>query len=213
LRCGQQVRNKVYAESLKTDPEKLAHDRQLRQAAAAAPHRVEKRRLYTEANRDKQKIRNERFWSDPVKAQKARDRNKQNARANRLKRSRAHVAWVKRRRREDPAFKAIRNLRSRLYYAVVRAQAGQKSASVVDLVGCTPQQLVTHLESLFLPGMSWDNYSLHGWHIDHIKPCAAFDLTDPAQQRECFHYSNLQPLWCEENRAKSDSWEPAKLAA
>jgi hypothetical protein len=212
-RCGQKVRNQLYVESLRSDPEKLARDREARQLAAAAPHRIEAREAYQRANRDKQKIRNQRFWSDPVKAERARERNKENSRANRRERSKAHVEWVKRRRREDPGFKAIRNLRSRLYYAVVRAQSGQKTASAADLVGCTPQELVAYLESLFLPGMSWDNYSLHGWHIDHIKPCAAFDLTDPEQQRECFHYTNLQPLWCEENRAKSDLWKPATMAA
>jgi len=48
--------------------------------------------------------------------------------------------------------------------------------------------------------MTWDNYG--EWHIDHETPCAAFDLTDPVQQSNCFHYSNLQPLWAEENRRK-----------
>ena len=45
------------------------------------------------------------------------------------------------------------------------------------------------------------------WHIDHIKPCAAFDLTDPKQQKECFNYKNLQPLWAQDNIKKSDKWE------
>jgi hypothetical protein len=52
--------------------------------------------------------------------------------------------------------------------------------------------------------MSWGNYGLHGWHVDHIIPCASFDLTDPEQQRQCFHYTNLQPLWAEDNLRKSD---------
>ena len=48
--------------------------------------------------------------------------------------------------------------------------------------------------------MTWDN---HGeWHIDHIKPCASFDLTDADQQRECFNYTNLQPLWAKDNLSK-----------
>jgi hypothetical protein len=47
--------------------------------------------------------------------------------------------------------------------------------------------------------MSWDNWSLKGWHIDHIRPISSFDLSDPAQQKECFHYSNLQPLWAIDN--------------
>ena len=58
-----------------------------------------------------------------------------------------------------------------------------------------------HLESLFVPGMTWDNQG--EWHIDHVIPCAAFDLTDPAQQSECFHYTNLQPLWAVDNLKKA----------
>ena len=63
------------------------------------------------------------------------------------------------------------------------------------------------LEAQFLPGMTWDN---HGeWHIDHIRPCASFDFSDPQQQKECSHYSNLQPLWAKDNLSKSDKWEAA----
>ena len=56
----------------------------------------------------------------------------------------------------------------------------------------------------FLPGMTWENHTRSGWHIDHIVPCAAFDLSDPAQQRACFHYTNLQPLWAKTNLKKSN---------
>jgi hypothetical protein len=50
--------------------------------------------------------------------------------------------------------------------------------------------------------MSWDNYGYEGWHIDHIKPIAKFDLSDPIQRAQCFHYSNLQPLWALDNMRK-----------
>jgi hypothetical protein len=53
----------------------------------------------------------------------------------------------------------------------------------------------------FRPGMTWENYG-PVWHVDHIKPCAKFDLTDPDQQRACFHFSNLQPLFADENLRK-----------
>jgi hypothetical protein len=42
------------------------------------------------------------------------------------------------------------------------------------------------------------------WHIDHIIPCASFDLRCPVQQLACFHYNNLQPLWAEDNIRKRD---------
>ena len=65
-----------------------------------------------------------------------------------------------------------------------------------------------HLEAQFKPGMTWDNYGLKGWHVDHIRPCASFDLRDPEQQRRCFHYTNLQPLWAEENLKKGSGPVP-----
>jgi hypothetical protein len=49
--------------------------------------------------------------------------------------------------------------------------------------------------------------SFYGWHIDHIRPVSSFDLSDPAQVQECFHFSNLQPLWAIDNIKKSDSWD------
>jgi hypothetical protein len=83
----------------------------------------------------------------------------------------------------------------------------KKSESTIELTGCTIDELRVHLSSLFLPGMTWDNYGKYGWHIDHVKPCAAFDLTDPEQQKECFNYTNLQPLWAVDNLKKGKTWE------
>ena len=54
--------------------------------------------------------------------------------------------------------------------------------------------------------MTWENHTTHGWHIDHVKPCAVFDLSKPEEQKKCFHYTNLQPLWAKENLSKSGSW-------
>ena len=57
-----------------------------------------------------------------------------------------------------------------------------------------------HIQNKFTEGMLWDNYGL--WHIDHIRPCSKFDLSKPKEQRKCFHYSNLQPLWAIDNIRK-----------
>lgn len=105
----------------------------------------------------------------------------------------------------DPQFKIKVNLRSRIYTVLKRRMLlGYKSQSTMKLVGCSIDELMQHIESQFLPGMSWEN---HGdWHIDHKRPCASFDLTDPEQQKECFHYKNLQPLWKADNIRKSDRW-------
>ena len=73
-----------------------------------------------------------------------------------------------------------------------------------ELIGCSIMDLKKHLESKFTDGMSWENYGLGGWHIDHVLPCAVYDLKDPEEQRRCFHFSNLRPLWAKENFDKND---------
>ncbi len=111
------------------------------------------------------------------------------------------------RRRTDLNYKLKCELRSRLGHAV---KNGSKSGSAVRDLGCTIPAFKLYLESKFRPGMSWDNWSRFGWHIDHIKPLAKFDLTKRKQFLEACHYTNLQPLWAEENLKKSDrpGWTP-----
>jgi len=110
--------------------------------------------------------------------------------------------WNKKKLRTDLNFRILWNLRSRLSHALKR---NSKSKSTKKLLGCTIQELKKHLEKQFKKGMTWNNYGLYGWHIDHIKPCTCFDLIRPEEQRECFHYSNLQPLWAIENLKKSNN--------
>jgi hypothetical protein len=78
-----------------------------------------------------------------------------------------------------------------------------KSARTLELLGCSLIDLRQHLESKFLPQMTWENYGQ--WHIDHIIPCASFDLSQAEQQARCFHYTNLQPLWAVDNVRKAAS--------
>ena len=88
----------------------------------------------------------------------------------------------------------IRRISDRLSKRV-RKFVIKKTSKTQELVGCNYDFLMGYLEKQFTKGMTWQNYGKDGWHIDHIKPCASFDLTNPQQQRECFHYTNLQPLW------------------
>ena len=74
--------------------------------------------------------------------------------------------------------------------------------STIELLGCSAEECIRHLESLFTVGMSWENYGFKGWHIDHIIPCASFNLLDVEDQKKCFNYKNLQPLWWWENLSK-----------
>lgn len=104
--------------------------------------------------------------------------------------------------KNDPIKKLILNCRTRTREAL--KGRSYKSDKTINLLGCSPQFLKYHLESKFEEGMNWGNHGTFGWHIDHIKPCASFDLTDPKQQKECFSWKNLQPLWWRENIKKGD---------
>jgi len=77
-----------------------------------------------------------------------------------------------------------------------------KRNKTFDLVGCNPQELMIHLENRFQDNMTWDNYGLYGWHIDHIVPLSSAK-TEEEIYKLC-HYTNLQPLWAEENIKKSN---------
>lgn len=70
--------------------------------------------------------------------------------------------------------------------------------------GCTIEELKNYIGSQFQEGMNWENYGLYGWHIDHKKTIASFDLTNREQFLEACHYSNLQPLWANDNLKKSN---------
>ena len=68
-----------------------------------------------------------------------------------------------------------------------------KDSTSLDLLGCDAVKAKEHIQSQFTKGMSWENYG--NWDIDHIKPCSAFDLTNPDDQKQAINYKNLQPSW------------------
>ena len=106
---------------------------------------------------------------------------------------------LKERRETDINYKLTELFRFRLRREIKKCGT-TKVGKYSELLGCTIEEMRTYLESLFLEGMSWDNHGV--WHIDHIKPCCSFDLVDPEQQKICFHYKNLQPLWAIDNIKK-----------
>lgn len=83
-----------------------------------------------------------------------------------------------------------------------------KAGKTLEMLGCSIDVLKAYLEERFVEGMTWDNYGSM-WELDHIRPCASFDLVDPEQQRVCFHYTNLQPMKGIDNRRKGDRYDPA----
>lgn len=109
----------------------------------------------------------------------------------------------------DIEFRIRCRLQTRIHHAL--SGITKKSASTESLLGCSFCQCREHLEHQFKEGMSWNNYG--EWHIDHIIPCASFDLTKEEDQRKCFHWSNLQPLWAKENSSKGDKIIPKLVSS
>lgn len=118
--------------------------------------------------------------------------------------------YHKRNQSENINYRLSRMVRTRIYYVL---KGINKRPSSLKLIGCSWENLKIYIESKFEVGMSWENYGKK-WEVDHIMPCAIFDLSKPEHQKKCFHFSNLQPMWSPDNRskgAKTDWKKPAKL--
>lgn len=148
----------------------------------------------------------QRQWKQDQRNGEQREKVLESQRQGYQRRKAAHIEtgriYQQQRRSEDPGYKIAQNQRSRLNK--ILGGSTHKDKTTMEFLGCTRDELIKHLESLFQPGMNWDNYGLHGWHVDHVRPCASFDFTNPKDIAECFHFSNLQPLWCLDNIRKSD---------
>jgi len=100
-------------------------------------------------------------------------------------------------------------LRSRVSHAV-RRSGRNKSASTMALLGCSIPEFQEYFKAKFTEGMTWQKFLAAEIHLDHIRPCASFDLTKESEQRKCCHYSNLQPLWAKDNYKKGARYDRTK---
>ncbi len=107
----------------------------------------------------------------------------------------------KERFKNDKQFRFASKLRIRML-EIFKRYGAKKKNKTVELLGCDIKTAYKHIESQFKEGMTWENHSYDTWHIDHIIPVSSFDLTDKEEQKKCFHYTNLQPLWAKENLKK-----------
>lgn len=157
----------------------------------------------SEDNNKLEKRRQQRRISYHKNYQANREAILKRARIYRLKNRKKINSYHSNRKKTDPEYKVREVLRHRML-RVLKEQNSIKCQKTLELLGGTLEEAKAHIESQFKPGMTWKNHGSKGWHIDHIKPCASFDLTDPQQQKECFNYKNLQPLWWTENLLKGD---------
>lgn len=106
------------------------------------------------------------------------------------------------RKKIDPVFKLSANMRSRIRIFLKKNSNIKKLNKTFDIIGCSPEFLKKYLENKFTEGMSWENYGLFGWHIDHIIPLSSCKNNDEVYT--LCHYTNLQPLWSVDNIKKGN---------
>jgi hypothetical protein len=145
----------------------------------------EKERLaayeWAKANKERKRI------SDKIRNSKPETKAKKNERR-------------RERLKTDINYKLKQRYRTRIYQALKVKRAYKESTSL-EYMGCTVGELKIHLEKQFNQFMNWENYGSY-WEVDHILPCASFNLAIEEQIKECFHYTNLQPLHYSINRSK-----------
>jgi hypothetical protein len=122
-----------------------------------------------------------------------------------------HPVEIKKHRQEhhqkvknDPILKLMGSQRCYLKH-ILKMAGVSKSQRTSKYLGCTPVELIQHLQSQFKNGMTIENHGQFGWHIDHIQPLSCFDLHDSEQLKIAFWYTNLQPLWWYDNLQKGSS--------
>lgn len=122
-------------------------------------------------------------------------------RENAAARSAYKSDWQKRRKQSNPQFAALTIMRKLVARTCERIKQNRKEIGrTVTVLGYATAEFKRHIEDQFKPGMSWAN---HGdWHVDHIRPLSAFDLTDPTERQAANALQNLQPLWAAENMRK-----------
>jgi hypothetical protein len=177
---------------------------------------LEKQKIYALNNKEKIKQRNHNYYiknrikileKQKIYSKINKEKKKKYNKENKLRDSIQHNKYTKDKYQNNINYKITHLLRTRINLALKR---NTKFGHTLELLGCSIYFLKKHLESKFTEGMSWDNYGkgingkgMQEWHIDHIRPCASFDLSKPEEQRKCFHYSNLQPLWAIDNLIKN----------
>ena len=151
--------------------------------------------IYRNTHKLKVAKRHEKYRNEH--REEMRERTKEYRRTHKAQRN----EFRKQKRITDIEYKIKCNLRYRIWSAV---KNNKKCESTEKLIGCSIKDLKNYLKARFVKNMTFDNYGK--WHIDHIKPCDSFDLSKESEQKKCFHYSNLQPLWELENLKKSNKY-------
>ena len=152
---------------------------------------------YYQANKERIKESSKKYYQ--ANKENIKENNKEYQKANKERINHHKKEYRRERRKTDPLFKMRCNLRKRTW-AAFKSKYWQKNNTTKDLLGCTFEEAKQHIEKQFTKGMNWNNYGK--WHIDHIIPLASAKN----EQEICnlCHYTNLQPLWAEDNIKKGN---------
>ena len=188
MKCWKLANPEAVKRHWRTDMQKNS----TRRRAYYADYRIKN----CEALKEKKKLYYARVGRDPEYAKRYRlnnlDRLKELSKIRYQRNKLEAFRKIRERKKVDPAYKMVTSLRSRLW-AILKRVGASKPCPTMELVGCSSAELKAHIEKQFKSGMSWRNHG-NFWHLDHKKPCAAFDHSDPDQVKECWHFSNLRPL-------------------
>lgn len=123
---------------------------------------------------------------------------------------RYQAEYNRQRAARDPVFKTMNAIRVRLNQAIRRRGVHRPKHRTEAFLGCSWQGFLDHIESLFEPGMRWDNWGRDSWHIDHIVPLSAFDLSDAGECMAACNFRNHRPLWASRNMRKAAAMPSSK---
>lgn len=152
--------------------------------------------------REESIARNKKYWAEnkeklSIKGKEYRENNKE-------KISKKNSEYERKRSKEDELYRLAKIYRTRTKIAF-KQKGFEKPTKTTDLIGCSTKEFKEYLESKFTEGMTWENRGLKGWHLDHIIPlCSA---KNKEELENLCHYTNIQPLWWQDNLRKGSSIE------
>lgn len=191
---GKKYNSKYQKEYRKKNPEKVKN-----RYTNYRKNHPEKAKQYRERKKEdhKEYAKNYRLKNKEKLSEKAKEYN----RINKGKRREQNRIYQKKRRSENTLIKLMTNIRARVF-EYLKYKKISKRNTTLNIVGCSRQELKVHLEKQFKHGMTWENHNFYGWHIDHIIPLSS--AKDEEELYKLFYYTNLQPLWAEENYKKGN---------
>lgn len=193
IRKNSEILNKKHMERYYANHEKYLLKAKIARANRT-PEQIEKKKKYDREYKIKNKGKLAKWRKE--NADKVREQKR---------------IWGNKKAATDITYRIKRNLRTRIRCALKPNNAYKVDTSE-NLLGCTIDFFKQYFESLFTEGMSWDKFMSADIEIDHIKPCAKFDLTKEDEQRKCFHYTNCQPMWWYDNNQKGAKYQEPNIS-